>query len=79
MIYLNDLENMIADYKVKPLKIEELVKGITQQDIDNDVNVEIISAYGGMTCWKGKISEVLEVVNEDDRCANRDFFVVLSK
>ena len=57
---------------------EKIIKGINQEHLDNDVDVEIISAYGGMTCWNGKISEVLEVIENEERCVNRDFYVVLS-
>ena len=57
---------------------EKIIKGVTQEHLDNDVDVEIISAYGGMTCWKGKISKVLEVIKNEERCVNRDFYVALS-
>ena len=57
---------------------EGIMKGVTQEHLDNDVDVEIISAYGGMCCWKGKISEVLELVAQEERSVNRDYYVVLS-
>jgi len=40
--------------------------------------VEIISAYGVMTRWKGKISDVLDVIENENRCVNRDYYVILS-
>jgi hypothetical protein len=56
---------------------KDIIKGVTQQHLDNDANVEIISAYGGRTCWSGKISEVLQLIAGEERCVNQDFYIVL--
>jgi len=58
---------------------EGVIKGVTQEHLTNDVDVVIISAYGGMCCWKGKISEVLKVIAHEERSVNIDYYVVLSK
>lgn len=67
---------LLINMKLKDF--EKIIKGITQEHLDNDVEVEIISAYGGMLCWKGNISEVLEVIENEERCVNHDYYVVLS-
>ena len=57
-------------------QFENIIDNVTQKHIDDNVNVEIYSAFGGMTCWEGKLSEVLDVIkNEEDREVNKDYFV----
>jgi hypothetical protein len=55
---------------------KNIIKGITQEDLNNDINVKIISAFGGSKCWEGKISEVLDVIKNEERCVNVDFYVI---
>jgi hypothetical protein len=31
-------------------KLSKIIKGITQKDIDNNINVNIVSTFGGMIC-----------------------------
>lgn len=54
---------------------QTLVKGVTQEDIDNDISVEICSAYGGMVCWRGKLSELEELLKHEERQVNLDFYI----
>jgi hypothetical protein len=56
---------------------KNIIEGITQSHLDKNVDVKVISAYGGRTCWSGKISEVLDLIRDEERCVNRDFYVVL--
>jgi hypothetical protein len=56
---------------------KNIIEGITQSHLDNNVDVKVISAYGGRTCWSGKISEVLDLIRYEERCVNRDFYIVL--
>ena len=57
-------------------QFQNIINNITQKHIDNNVNVIIYSAYGGMTCWEGKLSQVLDVIkNEKDKELNKDYFV----
>lgn len=57
---------------------KNIIKGIKQEHLDNDADVEVISAYGGMTCWRGKISEVLNLISKEERCVNVDYYIILS-
>jgi hypothetical protein len=56
---------------------KNIIEGVTQSHLDNNVDVKVISAYGGRTCWSGKISEVLDLIRDEERCVNLDFYVVL--
>lgn len=65
------------------MKLEDfdgIIKNLKQKHIDKDVDVEIYSAFGGMTCWVGKLSEVLGVIDGiKDRAVNVDYFVTIWK
>ena len=60
---------------MKLLDYKNIVQGITQEHLDNDADVELYSAYGGMTCWIGKLSEVKSLIKkEEDREVNVDYY-----
>ena len=52
-------------FMIKELK--KIVKGINQKHIDDDISVEIISGYGGILCGTCKVSEVLKLVESEER------------
>jgi hypothetical protein len=56
---------------------KNIIEGVTQSHLDNNVDVKVISAYGGRTCWIGKISDVLDLIRDEERCVNKDFYIVL--
>ena len=58
-------------------KITDIVKGITQEQINNDIELEIVSGFGGMVCGTCKVSEVLDIVNNEERSVNRDYFICI--
>lgn len=57
---------------------KNIVQGVTQEHLDNDAEVELYSVYGGMTCWKGKLSDVKDLIkNEEDREVNIDYYITV--
>lgn len=58
-------------------ELTKYVKGLKQYHIDSDVELEIISGFGGMCCGYCKVSEVIEIINSEEREINRDYFICL--
>lgn len=53
--------------------LKKYLPKITEQQIADDANVEVVSAYGGMTCAIIKVSEVLEFVDNQERVFGLDY------
>lgn len=55
----------------------KIVNGIKQIHLDNDSDVKIVSAYGGMTCGYCKVSEILDLIEDEERCVNVDYYLYI--
>ncbi len=55
--------------------LKKYLPKITEQQISDDVYVEVVSVYGGMTCAIIKVSEVIEFVDIQERILDSDYFL----
>lgn len=53
--------------------LKKYLPKLTEQQIADDANVEVVSIYGGITCAVIKISEVLEFVDNQERVYGLDY------
>ena len=60
----------------KEESLMKIIKGLTTEDIENDIELEIVSGFGGMKVGQCKVSEVLEIVKNEERDVNRDYYIV---
>lgn len=53
--------------------LDKYLPEITEQQITDNVDVKVISAYGGMTCAIIKLSEVIQFVENQERVFGLDY------
>jgi hypothetical protein len=54
-----------------------IIPNLTLDDIYNNCDIELYSAYGGAVCWRGNVSDVIEIVKNEERKVNRDYYFAL--
>jgi len=84
--YLQKLDSMDSDIEnVEKLDVLDInnyvgiINNVQQHHIDNNVNVEICSAYGGMVLMKCKIKDVFGIIENEERIVNVDYVIYLSE
>lgn len=60
-------------------KLTSIINGITQQDINDDCDVVIMSAYGGAIVGYCKVSEVFDVISQEERTVNTDYYMCIMR
>jgi hypothetical protein len=71
-----DQIKVLNDENLKTFLNENVSKEITEEDISNNIELEVYSAYGGMTVGFVKISDLIEMLKEEDsKELNRDFYL----
>ena len=57
------------------MRVQDIIKSLTDEDIQQDITLEIYSAYGGVCLGQVKVSGVMELVESEERQVNRDYFI----
>jgi hypothetical protein len=60
-------------------ELKKYIPDITDEEISQDVDVSVVSAYGGMTCLVISASKVKDFVDGQERVLGLDYHLVIER
>lgn len=59
--------------------IKKYVPNITDDEISHNVDIDVVSAYGGMTCMVIPVGDIVEFVESQERQLGMDYYLYVSE